>query len=276
MAESATQGPKGDAIERLAVGLIKTSRDDVYPSPERKEVHIVLQNAMLAVGGYGDYFSAKIREARQAFDSAETPSRRSIQKAKLMDTQADAFEILGLVPGPESVKILGEYLSDETGRVPPSPPGSKDDRMARQQDANFTPNSFYALMAIADLPLVAPPVARRKGNATIYDSDIDAWRLWYEQVKSGKRTFRFEGDPREYNLDGPTKTAVSQVQGPRVPAGPGISPAPKEAAGVVVAQARVDDPSQERRWPLWAALGVLAVGVAVYVRRKGKGLRRLA
>ena len=30
-----------------------------------------------------------------------------------------------------------------------------------------------------------------------------AWQLWYEQIKSGKRTFRFEGDPTEYDLKGP-------------------------------------------------------------------------
>jgi hypothetical protein len=56
--------------------------------------------------------------------------------------------------------------------------------------------------------LVSPPVPTRKSNFVIYDEDIEAWRLWYEQVKSGKRTFRFEGDPQEYNLAGPVaKTA---------------------------------------------------------------------
>jgi hypothetical protein len=40
-----------------------------------------------------------------------------------------------------------------------------------------------------------------------------AWLLWYEQIKSGNRTFRFEGDPTEYDLNGPApKQKIERVE----------------------------------------------------------------
>ena len=36
-----------------------------------------------------------------------------------------------------------------------------------------------------------------------YEPALASWRQWYEDIKSGRRTFRFEGDSTEYDLNGP-------------------------------------------------------------------------
>jgi hypothetical protein len=52
------------------------------------------------------------------------------------------------------------------------------------------------------LPIVAKPM---KAPPQGYDSPEETlpWRQWYQEIKDGRRTFRFEGDPTEYDLNGP-------------------------------------------------------------------------
>jgi hypothetical protein len=66
------------------------------------------------------------------------------------------------------------------------------------------PNSTDAAMALDKLPLKNKPHA----GITGWDKEaIRPWVLWYEQIKAGNRTFSFEGDPTDYNLNGPVREA---------------------------------------------------------------------
>src|SRR5690606_26228155 len=56
-------------------------------------------------------------------------------------------------------------------------------------------------MTLQRLPLTFKPV-KRAGYTFPYEY-VYAWQNWYEQIKAGSRTFRFEGDPTEYDLNGP-------------------------------------------------------------------------
>ena len=62
-----------------------------------------------------------------------------------------------------------------------------------------TSNCEYAASSMKMLPLVDKPVGK---DVTGYAA-VGPWREWYERIKSGRATFRFEGDPVEYDLDGP-------------------------------------------------------------------------
>ncbi len=53
--------------------------------------------------------------------------------------------------------------------------------------------SRIAMLTFTKLPLVSKPV----GTGGDAEHDLSSWRQWYEQVKAGKRTFRFVGDPTE-------------------------------------------------------------------------------
>jgi hypothetical protein len=56
-----------------------------------------------------------------------------------------------------------------------------------------------------------PPVPQDRNWQT--KGDIEAWQLWYEQIKSGNRTFRFKGDPKDYDLTGPvSKDKLQRVE----------------------------------------------------------------
>jgi len=67
-----------------------------------------------------------------------------------------------------------------------------------------------------------PPVVH---SPTSPWESVDAWKDWWNEVKAGKRTYRFKGSPIEYGPDGPvaaqavtrpernsTKTTVPQPE----------------------------------------------------------------
>ncbi len=98
------------------------------------------------------------------------------------------FHILAQLQLPETVSVLGELLYDD--RDPSKGPPS---------DSPYVPNSLYATLSLHKLGIKHPPVNSRDFDAR---RDLPAWRLWYEQVKAGNRTFSFVGDEKTYTLAG--------------------------------------------------------------------------
>ena len=91
------------------------------------------------------------------------------------------------------MRVLGEFLTDESGP-----------EFIVQDERRDLTMSWYAVAALSQLPLLDMPTT----FGVQYDDRsvsmaVPSWRLWYEQIKSGNRTFRFKGDPTEYDLDGP-------------------------------------------------------------------------
>jgi hypothetical protein len=199
--ETAGTLPQSEKFETLAILVRAGDQGLDSPSDAQREVSQRAIAALLASPGYGDYFASRLRSIREN-SKGEPGSINRMEEAQLA-----CFYTLRMLPSAESVRVLGEFLYDEEERVPPSLPNQPDDRHARQRELGVNFNAYYSLEAMAKLPLVAPPVPKRKRDFVSYVQDIDAWRLWYEQVKSGKRTFRFEGDPQEYSLAGPVNEA---------------------------------------------------------------------
>jgi hypothetical protein len=61
--------------------------------------------------------------------------------------------------------------------------------------------SVQAARIFGKLPLASKPTSNRLDHEA--EGALAVWQAWYEQIKAGKRTFRFEGDPTEYDLNGP-------------------------------------------------------------------------
>ncbi len=104
-----------------------------------------------------------------------------------------AFQTLPHLPSPEGVRVLGELLSNDW-----VPPGNETFAASEK----FAPLSVSARVALQKFPLLDKPFKDPITKQNVADANT-AWLLWYEQIKSGNRTFRFEGDPTEYDLNGP-------------------------------------------------------------------------
>ncbi len=157
----------------------------------------------------------------------------------------DRFRV-GVIQGlekivdPRAIRVLGELLGDMENTMP--------------NDFPNTPPSGYFAGEVLYRMLESPPV---KSEHPDLDTDMPTWQLWYEQVKAGNRSFRFKGDPREYNLKEPVSQSAAAPR--TMPAAPGKTP--EEAAQNV---------GSLHRWPLVLACGALGAGLVVVFRARRK------
>jgi hypothetical protein len=191
-----------DAIARLGEIFRKTSDESAFNLEERLEVHERSKRALLPKPGHATYYIEMLKRARanQLADEAgkEAPFKGSIVRYGLAKTVA--FETLEMMPTPEAVKVIGGFLSDWEWL---GYDGNPRDRMLESGEA--PPNCVLAARALGNL-LEFPPV---KSKAEDYWFDeVEIWQLWYAQVETGNRTFRFKGDPQDYNLQGPVSKAI--------------------------------------------------------------------
>lgn len=249
--------PSDEVIPLLAACVKKTSMSTIFQSDERWEVHYAAQKALVAIPGHAEYYEKRIKEAQKKVESLDGWAQGKA-KSELLNEQRLAFEKLAFMPSPETVRVLGDFLSDPWGLLPNAKPGGEysDDKQG------LSPNASRAIGALGKLPLEVRPVQTPPGQNHYWD-DIDAWKLWYEQVKAGTRTFRFKGDPQEYSLAGP----VSEASEPKVVERPAVSKVAVEpASGPSVETAKGSGGLPI--WPLGLAGMLLAAAVWSVTKRK--------
>ena len=190
VAERADDLPKSEAIEKLGEGIRKTARRDIYSIGGTNEVAQELRNALLAIPGHAEYYRDRILEVQKTRDEAMGKLEYSGKAGDYRIELQNAMATLEHLPSPETVRVLGDFLSDYSAN-PLSP----------QDNMKESPNCHHAVVALCHLPLMSKPANTKYGYEAA--DDLPAWQLWYEEIKSGKRTFRFEGDPTEYTLEGP-------------------------------------------------------------------------
>ncbi len=194
--------PPEEAIPKLGLWVYQLS-STTHKERDGRPVFTAAQDALIAIPGHAEYYAKKIKDAQREVERQRGVSgREGAAKSKLLEEQMYGFATLRQLPTPETVRVLGEFLLDPWGLRQDAKPG-EDPNRSKFGEGSHAEN---ALAAIARLPLETR-ANTTPAEMTTYWKDIDAWKLWYEQVKAGNRTFRFKGDPREYNLNGPVEKA---------------------------------------------------------------------
>lgn len=176
LANEADQMPVDQRIDYLSRMLI-TDEGDV--GDHMIEVYKRVQEILISTPGHAEYFGRKI---------AKTP-RNSDRNYW--------YQYLANMPSPETVRVLGELLADDSER-----PELADDDSNLEAYMMAMPNSDRAVEALTKLLDNPPP---NGFPDYIFSRDLETWRNWYEDVKSGRQTFRFKGDPVHYDLREPSK-----------------------------------------------------------------------
>lgn len=160
-----------------------------------------VQTELVSIPGHAEHYRRKMEEGMARFE-ATPEGRRSLLMGAFGSKQSEIFQALEVMPSPETVKVLGDYLSDERGwdsekghEIPTDDEGNIDgEGLVNVQRKNCN----VAVSSLARL-IENPPESEN-----VYPTAaLPAWRLWYNQVKAGNRTYRFKGDTTEYDLNGP-------------------------------------------------------------------------
>jgi hypothetical protein len=205
--------PPNVAIPKLGSWLVKLSSGANIEGGERPVFHAV-QSALLAIPGHAQYYQNKIEDARKQVKANENLSPEEKERLRragkpavglgdYWDVRGVAFQVLAQLPSPETVAVLGHFLEDPEGR------NGKDllgNPLVWHDDvAPAFPNCWLACISITNLGIEHAPIGDvSKLNSVVMDPvQFDAWKGWWQEVKSGKRTYQFKGSAIEYSSDGP-------------------------------------------------------------------------
>ena len=202
--EHAKSAQTPESILELARIVTGVGQNLDQASPEAKDLFYEAKNQLLAIPGLQEHYRDRINEERAKYDEIlKTGNVTQITDQRLRWADAkSSFVVMKYLPCVETVKVLGEFLADERGRMIVPSNASYEEKV---EVVDNLPASDYAMFTFDGMPIVAKPYKRP--GSTIPEREmpaaLDAWRVWYEQVKAGNRTFRFEGDPTEWDLNGP-------------------------------------------------------------------------
>lgn len=268
-----------NAVELSKLGRIVTG---VGPnlgkaSPEAKELFYEARALLLSTPGFAEYHRDRINEERAKLDKLDREQNISMwtyQRAQWQNAKV-GFAVMAYLPSVETMRVLGGFIRDERGKLtlPENPTYSEQ---VRWHDS--WPNAYSAVFTLKTLPLVAKPI--QLPDVALKPADIDeavkTWRQWFDEVEAGKRTFRFEGDPTEYDLDGPApKEKLERIaMHQRREGGRASRHAPAVAQAGAAEQSPAASPAQRN-----VAYAMIAAGIAVMAsmvwyfrtaRRKGR------
>lgn len=210
--ETQNQAPPEVAIPKLGGWIAQVSQGMNVEKGDRPVFHAA-QKALLSIPGHAKYYQKEIESMRAEVLANARLSDEELMKMQLAGNQPihlweydefrdEAFRILSRLPSSESVAVLGHFLNDPEGRDHRDLLGHYIDG----SDASPTPpNADAAAMAIRNLGIEHPPFKTPEGPEQRYlrEGEVDAWKDWWNEVKDGKRTYRFIGSPIEYGPDGP-------------------------------------------------------------------------
>jgi hypothetical protein len=237
--------PSSSAEEVFAIGRYAAiGAETPGIQPERAAVALRARRKLLTDPGYIAHYKIGLERAIQAeFDEA----RDAASAIRVNPTRGEIYLALAQLPSPQVVGLLGELLYDE--RDPwKDEPSSDYDRPC--------PNSIYAIKTLNRIGLDGVQIIELKTTRE-NEAALHQWKLWYEQVKAGTRTFRFMGDPQEYRLADPVSKAVERV----------VS-SPKSNDASLPSQVTAAAPSKPPVIPLVGAMILLAAAIGFTMKKK--------
>ena len=178
-----------------------------HPDPRWHKVYEEAQEALLAIPGHAHYFADELERLRP-----DPKSNYELFRPKYL------AETLKGLPSPETIQVLGHYLSDmRDAPYDENPKYIEAVRSGKIRPSDSTPlpqNAWLATYALSNVGLRNPPF-EPVGNYIFLRfspsaESLPKFRAWWEEVKSGKRTFSFVGQTVEYRFkpDGSWETVT--------------------------------------------------------------------
>jgi hypothetical protein len=231
-------------------------------SPAVELIYGKLQAELVSIPGHARYFADSIESERKKVEDVR------FNLGPRIDYDLNrrlAFETLAHLPSPETIKVLGDYLSDERDLHEMTPEETKGESCI---SGGSTGNSTYSTKALEQSALRDKPY--REG--TVYDFKVAkaAWRTWWEEIKSGKRTFSFVDQKVEYRFkaDGTWETIAlvnPPNDGPKPPKAESVdrkNPAESPEANGISAH------NYSWAWIVGGAIYLLAIVIWLRVKRR--------
>lgn len=158
-------------------------RNHSLPSSEIDRIYFKIQDAILSIPGHAQHFADWLETERiKSLDPSYIGQYGRVRYMYLHD-------ILMNLPSPETVQVLGHYLGDDRDTTP---------QYSGQDGRPYPANLFIATRALMDIGINDSPVPIQVKPWE--QRALDLQRAWWEEVKSGKRSFSFYGQNVEFRF----------------------------------------------------------------------------
>ncbi len=199
--ESSRNLPIEKKYDSLKVYLKIKAKQEELARPmtyEQQEVYEKVQDLFITTPGHAEYYAIKLADARKA--AADT------FESNYLKTYREAGEMLSHLPSVETIKVLGRLLENDTDYV--------DSKMTHKEMSDlffkymnegknsplFTNNSSALSISVLNKLGVRGLPSSNLGRYVMMDDYRNTFLKWWDEVKSGQRTFSFVGQKIEYRF----------------------------------------------------------------------------
>jgi len=217
LVKSSSMSPE-KKYESLEIGLrnIGDRSRGPNPIPGVSELYHDIQSVFLSTPGHAEYYRDKIEgltipylKSSEVWDKTGKDPMVNGKYIGTLYGELDrarmwSLQTLRELPGPETLRVLGEMLNDERMRIKLLPDKSN------LEEVHFVDSNSQEAAYTLHQMIESPPTGMQYFD---YDRDMPVWQNWWRQVKEGRRTVRFKGDFQEYGFNGP----VYEAKNPDLP-----------------------------------------------------------
>lgn len=266
-----------EQLETLAlkVSSLRPSRSAIrWRQEELDELYVQAKERILRHEGHADHFVSKIRKTHAQLESYDPKMNWSLANREI----SKSTRFLSAIPSHESVVGLASLLNMQENWWGQQMHNGKKPKIYRGQSGNNASSiAGYAAAALYKLELDGGASAvwtLQKGNfageiveynlenqSATADELVGCWKIWWQEVIDGERTFGFKGDTKRYNHIG-----VVLNDGSVLPLKSVSNNFPTESKNT-----KAKPQSKPDLWIYWL-LGILICGgAALQIRGKHKG-----
>ena len=194
-------------------------------NPEAQEIYKTVHSMLISSPGHAKSCQIRIESLRkEVLDNYKKTNDEIVRlQASGVDIKNEGDYIkyiefsltnLRFLSSPETVEVLGNFLNDPEGKNGKTLLG----RRRSNPGDDFPPSPMIAELAVSSIRALGiehPPFVelRANPNGGIFDGEVDAWKDWWNEVKEGRRTYRFIGSSIEYGPDGlATREVIQRVE----------------------------------------------------------------
>ncbi len=191
--------PPNVRLRELSLGLRNMGHRRGFEghSPAVEEAYLKIQQELLSIPGHAKYYADELERLR--LDPKSNYER--IRPTYLAAT-------LRYLPSPETIQVLGDHLSDMRDTpIDENPKYHEAVSSGKLRPIDWAPtpqNAWLATYALSNIGLQDPPFEPVANYSFIRyapsTESLQKFRVWWEEVKSGKRTFSFKGQNVEYRF----------------------------------------------------------------------------
>lgn len=256
--EEAIRHPSRENLISLANEIKDNRRHQGRLSQKALELTDLAASELCKIPGHARYFAEEIKREQEEVKQYATNSGPRVSYDRHRTWH---FETLRNLPSPETIWVLGEFLSDDVDTPHSSVPEDSDwgeiDRA----------NSFFSSMTISEIGLRDAPAGRELFDIRP-EQHLATTRAWWAEIESGKRTFSFKGQNVEYRFkpDGTWETLTMANPPDDGPGRPESGPnRPERKSSPPPVNIKTETTEWSRPWLLVAA-GILTVLATIALR----------